>query len=181
MHDRRFHRGVEYLRTPERVARLEVQRVVNLVMAGLTHPQNMLDIGTGSGIFAEAFAAQGLKVAGVDVNPEMLPVAQQYVPSGTFKEAGAEKLPFQNAEFDLVIMGLVLHETDEPGRALWEARRVTSQRVAVLEWPDVDQQVGPPQADRLSTEQISTMVREIGFKKFNSIRLETLALYIMDC
>ena len=55
MHERRFTGDVERLRAPERIARLEVDRVVNLCLEG-TRVDNVLDVGTGSGIFAEAFS-----------------------------------------------------------------------------------------------------------------------------
>ena len=77
----------------DRVARLEVERVVKLALENLTGVRTVLDIGTGSGLFAEAFASRGLQVFGVDANPEMLPEAQKFVPAGTFREAAAEKLP----------------------------------------------------------------------------------------
>lgn len=59
------------LRSSERVARLEVDRVVGLSMADLSL-RSLLDIGTGSGLFAEAFAAKGLKASGVDLREDML-------------------------------------------------------------------------------------------------------------
>ena len=76
MHERRFNREIERLRDPERLARLEVERVVALSLEGLEGVKKILDIGTGSGVFAEIFAAKGLEVNGVDANPDVLPVAQ---------------------------------------------------------------------------------------------------------
>jgi ubiquinone/menaquinone biosynthesis C-methylase UbiE len=181
MHERRFHRDIDYLRDPQRLARLEVERVVDLVLAGLSKPQSLLDIGTGSGVFAEAFAAKGLKVSGVDANPLMLPAASKFVPSGEFKEAIAEKLPYQDAQFDLAFMGLVLHETDDPLAALQEAYRVATRRTAILEWPDEDQQIGPPRAERLPANRITAQAKQAGFKKVENVRLETLILYLLDC
>ena len=180
MHERRFHRGIEYLRDPERLARLEVERVVGLTLTGLDNPQSMLDIGTGSGVFAEAFALRGLQVSGVDANPKMLTVARKFIPAGDFQEAAAEKMPFKDSQFTLAFMGLVLHETDDPLIALQETRRVISRRVAVLEWPDINQPVGPPLSDRLAAANITSMASRAGFKKIDVVRLETLSLYLMD-
>ena len=78
MHERRYNRAVERLRDPERVARMEVERVVSLALEGLEGVGTVLDIGTGSGLFAEQFAGRGLDVAGVDANPEMLRAAQGF-------------------------------------------------------------------------------------------------------
>ena len=128
MHERRFGGQIDRLRAPERVALLEVARVVSLCLEGIA-VQRVLDVGTGSGIFAEEFAARGLAVSGVDVNPAMPPVAHGFVPSGEFEVAPAEALPFEDGVFDLAFLGHVLHETDDALKALSEARRVaTGQR-----------------------------------------------------
>jgi ubiquinone/menaquinone biosynthesis C-methylase UbiE len=118
-------------------------------------------VGTGTGLFAEQFAKKGLQVTGLDANPEMLPAAQQYVPSGTFQEGIAEKLPFPDGSFDLVFMGLLLHETDDILAALREAHRVALQRVAILEWPDEEQPFGPPREHRLSYEKIALLSQHV--------------------
>jgi len=112
MHEKRFEGDITRLRNPERIDRLEVERVVTLCLEQATI-KCVLDIGTGSGLFAEAFARRGLAVTGVDVNPEMLPAARAYVPVGNFRESTAEALPFADAAFDLAFMGLLLHESDE--------------------------------------------------------------------
>lgn len=94
MHEKRFDGSIERLRSPERVARLEVERVVSLCLES-EELKSVLDVGVGSGLFAEAFAKHGLQVAGVDVNPEMVVAARQFVPQGDFREATAEALPFK--------------------------------------------------------------------------------------
>ncbi|HTZ51502.1 MAG TPA: hypothetical protein VMF68_07580, partial [Spirochaetia bacterium] len=56
-HGHRFHGGVERLRAPERLALMEVPRVVALSLDGGGFA-SVLDVGTGAGVFAEAFAAR---------------------------------------------------------------------------------------------------------------------------
>ena len=70
-HERRFNAAPGRLRTRERIALLEVDRVVSLVMENL-EAASVLDIGTGTGIFAQAFDAGGLAVTGIDANPAYL-------------------------------------------------------------------------------------------------------------
>jgi ubiquinone/menaquinone biosynthesis C-methylase UbiE len=181
MHERRFNREIERLRDPDRVARLEVQRVVDLSLEKMAGVRTVLDVGAGSGLFAENFSAHGPAVTGVDARPEMLPAARQYVPAGTFQEGVAETLPFEDGSFDLVFMGLLLHETDDARAALSEAHRVASKRVAILEWPDEEQSFGPPREHRLSYEKITSLARQAGFKEVQCIRLKNLTLYRIDC
>jgi ubiquinone/menaquinone biosynthesis C-methylase UbiE len=163
MNEKLFAGDLARLRTPERVARLEVARVVDLCLEG-ADVQTVLDVGTGSGLFAEAFAQRGLAVAGVDTKAEMVEAARTYVPAGRFQEAPAEALPYPNAAFDLVFMGLVLHESDEPLRVLGEARRVTRQQVVVLEWAYREESFGPPLAHRVAPEALAQWVQQAGFR-----------------
>ena len=177
MQAKRYNREIERLRDPERVARLEVNRVVSLSLENMENTKTVLDIGVGSGIFAEAFAVKGLQVSGVDVNPEMLSAALAFVPSGIFKQGNAEKLPFEDAAFDLTFMGLLLHETDDTLAALKEARRVTQKRLAILEWLYEEQPFGPPLEHRLSGEEITSLAQQAGFKLIEALPLQNLVLY----
>ncbi len=56
--------------------------------------------------------------------------------------------------FEVAFLGHVLHETDDPVRALSEARRVTTVRVVVLEWPYVQEEEGPPLEHRLTKKRL---------------------------
>jgi ubiquinone/menaquinone biosynthesis C-methylase UbiE len=180
MHEKRFNREIERLRDPERLARLEVDRVIRLSLEGLGQIKSMIDIGMGSGVFAEAFGAKGLRISGVDVNPEMLPAALAFVPSATFKEGTAEKLPFADAAFDLAFMGLLLHETDNTLAALKEACRVVQKRLVILEWPYEEQPFGPPLEHRISGDKITSLSQQAGFKKIDITPLQNLILYRCD-
>ena len=180
MHEKRFNREIERLRDPDRIARLEVERVVDLVLDGVKNSRSILDVGTGSGLFAEQFAVKGLKVTGLDVNPEMIPAAYEFVPTGEFHVGVAEKLPFKDNDFDIVFMGLLLHEVDDLSKALSEANRVVKQRLAVLEWPYEEQPFGPPLEHRLSSKQIETAAIKAGFKNIKQQKLANLVLYIIE-
>ena len=175
-HERRFHGGAERLRAPERVALLETESVTRLCAEGID-AVSVLDVGTGSGIFAEAFAARSLGVTGIDPDPDLLALARALVPTAEFQEGVAEKLPFENGSFDLVFLGHVLHETDNPAGALAEARRVSRKRVAVLEWPYRSETMGPPLAHRLEPSRIIELARLAGFQKVERIELTHMDFY----
>jgi ubiquinone/menaquinone biosynthesis C-methylase UbiE len=176
MHEKRFEGDISRLRNPERIALLEVERVVDLCLEGV-QLECVLDVGTGSGIFAEAFAKRGLAVSGVDVNPEMLPAARSFVPLGDFRESTAEALPFTESGFDLVFMGLVLHESDEQLQVLSEARRVARTRACLLEWAYREEDFGPPLSYRLVPEIVKDLAMEAGFSQIEEIPLKKLVLY----
>jgi ubiquinone/menaquinone biosynthesis C-methylase UbiE len=179
MHERRFSGDITRLRSLERVERLEVKRVVDSCLED-RQLNNVLDIGTGTGLFAESFAGRGLAVSGLDINPEMLTAAQHFVPKGEFRTGTAEVLPYTDTSFDLVFLGLVLHETDEILAALKETFRVARVRVCILEWPYRDQSFGPPLTDRLNPEDLVGLFHKAGFQKWKVIELSNTVLYRLE-
>ncbi|MBA4313502.1 MAG: hypothetical protein C0417_12835 [Chlorobiaceae bacterium] len=162
-HKRRFSGEADRLRHPERVALLEVELVVELSIEGI-RVKNLLDVGTGTGIFAEAFAKHKIQVTGIDPNTELLEIARAILPEAQFLKGIAENIPFPDDSFDLVILIHVLHETDNMFKALTEAKRVARKRVIILEWPYVDEEQGPPIDHRLKPEEIEMIASNAGFQ-----------------
>jgi ubiquinone/menaquinone biosynthesis C-methylase UbiE len=175
-HDRWFQGGADCLRASDRLARMEVLRVAALSLEGIT-VQNVLDIGTGTGVFAEVFATQGLAVTGIDVNAELLEVARQTVPAAQFKQVPVEQIPFADRSFDLAFLGHVLHEADDPLAALKEARQVARLRVAILEWPYRQEEKGPPLEHRLKPEVVTDLTQQSGFQHIETVHLEHMDFY----
>jgi len=176
MHERRFKGEVERLRAPERLALLEVNRVVDLCIEGI-RVESVLDVGTGSGIFAEAFSNRVKNVAGIDPNPEALKAAKTFVPAGTFLHGTVEDILLQDSSFDLVFLGHVLHESDDMIKALSESQRVAKQRVCILEWPYKQEESGPPLEHRLNTKVILDAAKQVGFSSLETIQLQHMVLF----
>jgi len=82
---------------------------VRLSLEGSTI-RSVLDAGTGTGIFAAAFALRVLRVAGLDENEELLERARKEAPGVEFRTGAVE--------------------ADDPLAALREARRVAGARLA---------------------------------------------------
>lgn len=171
--------NLEKLRSPQRVALLETERVVHMTLEGIT-ALSLLDIGTGNGLFAQAFAAKGLQVTGIDVQERMLAAARTFVPEVEFHIASAEALPFPNLDFDLAFLGHVLHESDTPLLVLQETFRVIRKRAAVLEWPYQKKSNDPPQDHRMRSEEIWDTAAKAGFQRTREIRLQHMMLYLLD-
>ncbi len=176
MHERRFKGEVERLRAPERIQRIEVDRVVNLCLEGV-RADSVLDVGTGSAIFAEAFLPWVKNVTGIDPNPEMLTAAKTFVPKGTFLHGTVEDIPLKDKSFDIVFMGLVLHESDDIMKALSESERVARQKVCILEWPYKQEESGPPLEHRLTTKEISEAATHAGFSSLATFELQHMVLH----
>ena len=179
MHEKRFTGDLTRLRSVERIERLEVDRVVQCCLEGGNFC-NILDVGTGSGLFVEGFYQHNLEVTGIDVNLEMLPAARSYVPHGRFLQATAEILPFASNSFDITFYGLVFHEVDDPARVLEAARRVSRKRICLLEWPYREQSFGPPMNDRLSPARLEELFNQAGFIRWECIHLQNTDLYCLN-
>lgn len=176
MNERIYSHGPDRLRAPERRDRLEVERVVQLCLEDVVG-KTLLDVGTGSGLFAEAFHAAGFSVTGVDISTEMIDAAKKHVPEGGFMVAPAEALPFPDRSFDSTFFGVVFHEVSDFARALHEAHRVSRCCTFILEWQYKEEDFGPPLAHRLTEAFIRDLSLAKGYRRFTATPLARLVLY----
>jgi ubiquinone/menaquinone biosynthesis C-methylase UbiE len=65
--------------------------------------QRVLDVGTGSGLVAIAAADVGASVVGADITPELLDAARESGAPVEWVFGDAQKLPFDDGEFDVVL------------------------------------------------------------------------------
>jgi len=106
------------------------ERIRRLVAAAhLSGSERVLDIATGPGYIAEAFAGAAREVVGVDLTDAMLAIAKERtrargVPNVSFRAADAENLPFESGWFDVVVCRLALHHLMKPLQVLGEMARV---------------------------------------------------------
>jgi SAM-dependent methyltransferase len=106
------------------------ERIRRLVAAArLKGDERVLDIATGPGYIAEAFAGAAREVVGVDLTDAMLAIGKERtkergVTNVSFRAADAQNLPFENGAFDVVVCRLALHHLMEPLQVLREMARV---------------------------------------------------------
>lgn len=93
--------------------------------------QTILDVASGTGAVAiELVRRSGCAVVGVDQSPEMLAVARERVARAgladriRFVEAGAERLPFADAEFDGLAFTYLLRYVRDVAATMRELARV---------------------------------------------------------
>ncbi len=110
-------------------ARRLYQHVVGEVMrvaAGVPSPR-VLDLGCGTGALAACLldAIPGCSLAGVDLSPRMVEVARARLRDRAEVLLGdAERLPFHDAAFDVVVCNDSFHHYPDPERAVFQAWRV---------------------------------------------------------
>lgn len=95
-----------------------------LKLFGNVKNKKILDIGCGTGIYAKILVRKGAKVKGIDISKEMIKIARKENPKIEFKIGNAEKLPYKNKEFDIVLAALVMEHFSRWDRLLKEIKRV---------------------------------------------------------
>lgn len=92
----------------------------------------LLEIGCGAGHFLELFYNAGFDVAGIDSSEAMLEKARQRMGNrATLRLGNAERLPFDDGEFDFVALVTALEWMDNQEAVIAEAFRVASRGVVV--------------------------------------------------
>jgi SAM-dependent methyltransferase len=84
----------------------------------------LLDIGCGTGLTLQLARERGAVVAGVDVTPGLLEIANERLPDAELWCADMATLPFPHECFDAVIGVNAFQFAHDPKRALVEAARV---------------------------------------------------------
>ena len=110
----KYDRGIRILT----LGRLE--KVYNRLISNIKKEQRVLDLGCGTGTLTIKAAQKGAKVKGIDVNPEMLEIAQKrateadLINSIELCEMGVAELGSEESEsYDIVMGGLCFSELTE--------------------------------------------------------------------
>ncbi|WOX26094.1 methyltransferase domain-containing protein [Streptomyces solicathayae] len=84
----------------------------------------IVDVGCGAGRAVAELAGLGARATGIDIEPGTVAEARRRRPDADVRTAGAYALPFGDGTLDGYRAEKVLHELDDPRRALAEAARV---------------------------------------------------------
>jgi ubiquinone/menaquinone biosynthesis C-methylase UbiE len=106
----------------------------------------VLDIGTGNGFVALILAEMGHEITALDISSKMLDIAMENSLKNNlsinFHRSDAEKLPFSNKYFDVVISRYVLWTLLNPSKTLKEWKRVLKKGGSVIimekEWNEAE-------------------------------------------
>ncbi len=95
-------------------------------------PSKALDVGCGEGRFCRKLAQLGWDAHGIDPVDAMVSAARSKHPEGAYTLGFAEKLPFEDGSFDLVVSYLSLIDIDGVEDAISEMARVLRPRGKLL-------------------------------------------------
>jgi ubiquinone/menaquinone biosynthesis C-methylase UbiE len=111
-----------------------MEKLLNTMKEEFAGCRTILDIGTGTGHFAQYFNDSGITVVGIDISLAMMAKAREKKVRNLV-QADAHRLPFSNRAFDGAIIIHVLHLVRDWIRVVHEIGRVTG-KVVVAEAGD---------------------------------------------
>jgi len=90
---------------------------------------DLLDVGCGRGSVLKLLASRARRAVGVDIDESARRLARAELmlaglPNCSLRQGNMYRLPFDNAEFNTIILDDVLAEADDPVRALRESARL---------------------------------------------------------
>ena len=95
-----------------------------LKLLGNVRGKTILDMGCGTGLYTRILKRRGATVYGLDISEGMLAIARREVPGVEFVYGTAEKLPYKNKSFDIVLAALMMEYFSCWDKVLEEVRRV---------------------------------------------------------
>jgi ubiquinone/menaquinone biosynthesis C-methylase UbiE len=152
----------------------EVSKALRRSISGV-FPKRVLDVGTGYGASVEMLARRFRRTAriwSIDVSAEVLRSVREMLKneglgdSVFLKKAKAERIPYRARRFNLTVSLLALHHFTNPGKALREMERVTSEtgKLIVADWKPTGSAVTPHSAkDIPSPTFVMQRLRQLGW------------------
>jgi SAM-dependent methyltransferase len=110
-------------RVEERPGAAEL-RAASYRLLGLKRGATCVDVACGAGHAVAELAGQGLKVTGIDADPEVIEAARQQVPGAMFHVAHSDDLPLEDGSMDGYRAMDLFHLLDDPVPTIAEAHRV---------------------------------------------------------
>ena len=105
---------------------------VGLRRAEVAPGHKVLDIGCGTGVFLRLVADHGAEPFGLDASASLLEIARERVPDVNLRVGEMERLPYEDAGFDLVTGFNSFFFAEDMVAALREAGRVAKPGARVL-------------------------------------------------
>ena len=93
-------------------------------LLGLKRGATCVDVACGAGHAVAELAAKGLKITGIDSDPDAIEAARDRAPGAMFHVARSDDLPLEDESMDGYRAVRLFHLLEDPGPTVAEARRV---------------------------------------------------------
>ncbi len=119
---------------PARLVETGDERLLHKALVDLTVAApigDLLDVGCGQGRILKLLATRAHRAVGVDVDSDVRRLARAELllagsPNCSLRQGDMYSLPFDDGEFDTIILDDVFRDTEDPAAALIEAKRLLS-------------------------------------------------------
>jgi ubiquinone/menaquinone biosynthesis C-methylase UbiE len=169
--------------------RQQYSRVI--AAAGAWRFTSVLDVGCGVGSLLALLRRPRLKLAGVDISPQMIKEAKRRLKTAAdLRVADSESLPWKANRFDLVVSTDSFHHWPHPLQALAEVKRVLRKGghfiIADVWSPTPLRQLGN-WAARFGREgdvgiyseaELARMLTEVGFVEIKRVHISFMAIVL---
>lgn len=170
--------SIERMLRPERVETLDPFRVLS--HCPLTPRDVVADIGCGPGYFTlplAKFLIHG-KVVALDTSDEMVEACQGRMDAARLGnvevlKCGEYEFPVSPATMDGLFISVTLHHPEDRVRFLTAASEMLKPGgwCFIIEWQPHETESGPPQEVRITTDELTQIANDSGFKVQTSINL----------
>jgi len=110
----------------------EKKLILSLIANWRRRNQHLLEVGCGTGIFLETFWEAGFSISGLDCSPDRLAKCRSRLGRHVDLHVGwADDLPFEDNEFDYVVLVSLLEFCVDPVRVMKEAARVCKKEMLI--------------------------------------------------
>jgi ubiquinone/menaquinone biosynthesis C-methylase UbiE len=135
-----------------------------------------VDLASGTGALALAFAPRVRWICGLDLTPAMLAVAQRAAresktTNAAFALGNAQQIPFPNESLDLALTSYALHHVPDAGRVIGEMSRVLKRggRAGVIDIFSLEDPRSAEMHDRIERVRDPSHTRTLPRSEFESL------------
>lgn len=169
--------AINKLLSPQRLQFLNIETVLEAMKVDPT--SDVLDIGSGVGVFTIPFSKCCKSVHAVDISEKMVEFLESQVEEDEIENIEVflgEIKDLQTYEYSHIFMSHILHEIETLSeRQLFkkELLRLTHKgsKIGVIEWKKVETGYGPPLSERLTEEEIVELLSP----EFNVVCIEDMS------
>jgi ubiquinone/menaquinone biosynthesis C-methylase UbiE len=177
---------------PPEVVVDKIQEIVT-ELAKKNEPLFIADIGCGSGFFTipilKKFYNKNISILALDISQEMLDLLKNNIKKAGLKETYLEEtygvlqlikceesfLPLADNSISIILMSNVFHEVENKIMYLQEIKRALKEGgyFILIDWKkeDSNPKMGPPNSERVSTDEALQLLASADFKHCNILPL----------
>lgn len=138
---------------------------------GLMEGNVLVDVGCGPGFFtipAAYIVGPGGRVYAVDTQHEMLEGLKERKPPANVVPVKSleQSIPVESDVADMALVAYVLHEAEDKALFIEEVKRTMRKGalLVVIDWKKQVEEHGPPEHDRLTGQEVETLLKEAGLE-----------------